>query len=293
MYDPPRVIEHYLISKEGDPKGGEDRLVVGPYYFGVIDGATDKSGNDWGTGGSLRRGGEVAAEAVAEAFADRRAAEVAVTLANELIEKAARDAKVDLADKHNRPEASLAVYSPERDVVSHVGDCNFLFIGESGRGEAHLFEKPIDLLTSAVRAKVVEWHREHGIDPFPGGNDLGRRFIMPMLERQAELGNFIGDPSARWIWGIPFGSLAYSTINGLPTTLDTTPVPEWTTEIVLASDGFRDLRPTLAETLVAHENALEVDPECVDELRTTKGVVPGNISYDDMSYLRIGLTRGP
>jgi len=59
-----KIIETYLMSKKGNEDGGEDRLILGPIYYGVVDGATDKSGNNWGTPENPKKGGEIAAEII-------------------------------------------------------------------------------------------------------------------------------------------------------------------------------------------------------------------------------------
>ncbi len=41
-----KIIEKYLMSKSGKPDGGEDRSVLGPNFYGVVDGSTDKTGKD-------------------------------------------------------------------------------------------------------------------------------------------------------------------------------------------------------------------------------------------------------
>ena len=58
------IVESYLQSKSGKSDGGEDRLVLGPRFFGVVDGATDKSGLNWGTQETPRAGGYVLASII-------------------------------------------------------------------------------------------------------------------------------------------------------------------------------------------------------------------------------------
>jgi hypothetical protein len=67
------------------------------------------------------------------------------------------------------------------------------------------------------------------------------------------------------------------------------PVPEEIDELVIASDGY----PFIGETLAASESELArllaIDPWCVAELAGTKGVRPGQVSFDDRAYLRVRL----
>jgi glycerophosphoryl diester phosphodiesterase len=60
--------------------------------------------------------------------------------------------------------------------------------------------------------------------------------------------------------------------------------------IILASDGYPELFDTLEETERYLFQMLTKDPLCIHELRGTKGVRPGNQSFDDRSYIsfRVG-----
>ncbi len=66
-------------------------------------------------------------------------------------------------------------------------------------------------------------------------------------------------------------------------------LPERVSELVMASDGY----PVIAETLARSESELArllgLDPWCVNELAGTKGVLDGQVSFDDRAYLRVRL----
>jgi len=57
-------------------------------------------------------------------------------------------------------------------------------------------------------------------------------------------------------------------------------------EIVLASDGYPQLFPTLTETEAFLARVLREDPLCYKKFRSTKGCYNGNVSFDDRAYLR-------
>ena len=62
--------------------------------------------------------------------------------------------------------------------------------------------------------------------------------------------------------------------------------------IVLATDGYFDLYGTLQETEQALCHQIETDPLCIGmgcdkNNKSTKGVLPGNCSFDDRTYVRI------
>ena len=59
-----------------------------------------------------------------------------------------------------------------------------------------------------------------------------------------------------------------------------------TWDIVLASDGYPFLAPTLAETEALLEEQRKNDPLNIGTFKATKAFVEGNNSFDDRSYIR-------
>lgn len=57
-------------------------------------------------------------------------------------------------------------------------------------------------------------------------------------------------------------------------------------EIILASDGYPFLKPTLAESEAALMEQLTNDPQNIKTFIATKGLVDGNKSFDDRVYVR-------
>ena len=53
----------------------------------------------------------------------------------------------------------------------------------------------------------------------------------------------------------------------------------------MASDGYPVLFDSLSETENYLMQAVEDDSNCVYSLRGTKGIQPGNQSYDDRTYV--------
>ena len=83
------------------------------------------------------------------------------------------------------------------------------------------------------------------------------------------------------------GEFGYDVINGgdiCPNNVIIYPVKPGD-RIILASDGYPELFDTLDETESHLFRLLEKDPMCIHELRGTKGVRPGNQSFDDRSYI--------
>jgi len=286
---PVEVIESYLESKTGHSSGGEDRLVLGPEYYAVIDGATDKRGKNWGTRKNKLTGGQVLADIVCDTLSSKKAPLDPIKLMKQInvrINKAADKAGINLTNVMNRADVAFAAFVPKQNAVYHIHDCTFAFVKPNKPFDVHSNEKLVDALTSELRACVLSFLWQNGIHAISGKEDMGRGFILPMLKAQPKLQNIDADDEERW-FGIPKGLLAYRTLNGMPTTISVTPVPEDVSEIVLASDGFKDIRPTLAESLKLLKDQQRLDPCCIGPLKGTKHV-KGKY-FDDISYLRIKL----
>ena len=57
-------------------------------------------------------------------------------------------------------------------------------------------------------------------------------------------------------------------------------------EVVLASDGYPFLKPTLAASEAALVEQIANDPQNIRSFIATKGIVEGNKSFDDRTYIR-------
>ena len=84
-------------------------------------------------------------------------------------------------------------------------------------------------------------------------------------------------------------STTYPVIDGFPIPQQLVPVitlnfQPW--DIVLASDGYPFLEPTLAETEARLEEQRRNDPLNIGTFKATKAFVEGNNSFDDRSYIR-------
>jgi len=56
--------------------------------------------------------------------------------------------------------------------------------------------------------------------------------------------------------------------------------------VILASDGYPELGPTLAASEAALEAVRREDPLCMSRFKSTKGFVDGQLSFDDRAYVR-------
>jgi hypothetical protein len=266
------IIEQFVLGKAGDPQLCEDAIVVTAHHAAVIDGATDVSGRSYGG----RAGGWWAMAACRDAVEqlpsgiDSPGAVAAMTS-----ELAARvDPELTASE---RPSTAVTLYSRARREVWQIGDVGFAYRGlPASVGQPR---KLVDHIAASFRAAVLAAEAAAGklsMDEV-AETDPGRLAARALTGRQGALRNSTG----------PYG---YAAIDGRPVPASSVvvhPVPEEIDELVIASDGY----PFIGETLAAAESELArllaIDPWCVAELAGTKGVRPGQVSFDDRAYLRL------
>jgi glycerophosphoryl diester phosphodiesterase len=80
----------------------------------------------------------------------------------------------------------------------------------------------------------------------------------------------------------------YSVIDGFPICENNIKIVSTVNshQIVLASDGYPFLKNTLKESESLLEQQLKNDPQNIRTFIATKGLMPGNKSFDDRSYIR-------
>ncbi len=255
------VIEALSIAKSGEDGLNEDAYVITDQVVAVFDGATDKSGANAPAPG--RRMAQALRRAAGEWDADTQAAELLGCL-----NAVARDVGEGEA-------VGALLHAPSRTLL-RVGDVSVGIDGvvdvPTKLLDAELSRERAELLIAALdRGASVDELRE---------NDLGRAAIVDRLREQSRWCN---DPTHR------YGYAAFCGAKPVPDAMT-----EWfdvadAEEIVLASDGYVCPQSTLEASekllaeLVAH------DPLRIEPPPGTKGVMPGNVSFDDRTYVRVRL----
>ena len=261
-----RIIEQSIIAKNPQKKS-EDGIVVTDDFIAVIDGSTSKTDRRYSL---FKSNGRYAMSLVAgvlrKAPKDMTCHQFCLK-ASRAIAKQYKKSQLQHLLEHpeERLTASCIVFSRLRREVWLVGDCQCL-IG----GTLYDNPKPYEQQLAERRAKIISE------SPMPHDhfltNDTARAAIIPfMLEAMKQQNK------------------TYAVIDGFPIpeqhvpiiTLDFQP---W--EIVLASDGYPVLCPTLEESeeKLAHQRAN--DPLNIGEFKATKGFMAGFNSFDDRAYIR-------
>ncbi|MDH3707435.1 MAG: protein phosphatase 2C domain-containing protein [Acidimicrobiia bacterium] len=267
-----QIIESFVEGKS-PAKECEDLIVVTDDFAAVIDGATDATGAAF----DGRTGGRFAAEVIGTAI-EALPRDVGARVFADRLTRALLDAVQatagDLPDDVRWPAACVVCLSAANREVWRIGDCNVVV-----DGVAHPGTKRVDEASYGFRAVVnaallargtpLEEILEH---------DPGAQAARPLTDIQQHLANRVGP------WG-------YGCINGRPIPseyVEVVPVPNAPCEVVLTSDGFAEVLPTLSASEARLDEMITADPAAVGSLWLLgKSLRPGFRSLDDRAYLRI------
>lgn len=274
------LIESYVEGKFGDPSRCEDAVVTLPHVVAVIDGATSHSPRRF----NGMPGGLFAAHTLSRAFKylnPEDAVEAQVAGLTEWLsietERACGVCSSQLRPDE-RPIASLAYMLPQQRLLVMVGDCQAI----TGR-EYVQHSKRIDDLVGRVRARTLERCLKRGMtmpELLAMPCDPGRARILPLMAYSSRFQNL---PGRRYSYGVFDGtpiSRSLFQVHGL----------DAGAEVVLASDGYPLLRPSLLESEQELSRLLRADPLCMNELQGVKPKPGSQVSHDDRAYVRVKLT---
>lgn len=263
-----KCIEMFSSSKTGRKDDNEDLIYIDENFLAVFDGATSKSKGLWEGKTSGRLTVEIIAETIKSRFYKDIDCETAISMIQSSLCNFSKENS--LKEKEIFLCASGVIYSVEKHQVWSVGDCQF-----SINGLVTSPTKEIDRLLSevrslAIRCLLLEGNTEEELLE----NDEARDWIMNILKRQYHLENEEG------VYG-------FSVFSGKGTVKEFSviDVPNGA-EVIIASDGYPLLLPTLKESEEKLKEIVENDPLCYKQYLSTKGLVKGNQSFDDRSYLR-------
>lgn len=270
------VQEYQLVGKEENPLTCEDDVIITDAFVAVVDGATSQVRS------SEKSPGLKAVNCVREALegmpGDIDAIECFERLNSSIADIYREEGVYEKAKKYPEYRSSAAgiIYSRFRSEIWLIGDCQGLI---DDRVVADW--KGADSLLSDVRAMYLESEILKGksIDELRA-KDTGREYIRELLIRQKLFQNSGSDS--------PY---AYTVLDGFLTDAQGAvriySVPETCKRIVLASDGYPSLKPTLLESERVLHEIISADPLCFRDFKSTKGVYSGNVSFDDRAYVRL------
>lgn len=273
-----KVIESKIEGKKS-PESCEDGLVVTADFIAVIDGSTSKTPHHLSPD---MKNGRYAMVLISEYIQHELKPESTVEdfcegVTSYIYNKVYRQQGIEeqmQAHPEERLTASVILYSKAKNEVWMVGDCQAIIDGK-------LYEnnKPFEDIVARRRVELIR----QGFTPQEARKTIEPLLIQAMLEGQNKTYTVI-DGFSIYQKGVKVVSLNAPQKNVETDVADSLPLP--TKEIVLASDGYPFLKPTLSESEEALAHLLAYDPQCTHEFIATKGIVEGNKSFDDRTYIR-------
>lgn len=263
------IIEQACIAKH-PALPCEDICFCGSRYLAVIDGVSAKSERTW----KGKRSGLFAADCLRQALENMPdcAAQEGIAYLNHALAEACREQREWLAAHPlERPMAAVILYHIQRNEIWSFGDCACIV-----NGKAQHFRKKVDAVTEQARAMYVQARllEGHSMEALRSP-DAGRAYILPLLQLQAQFAN--GE-----------GEFAYDILDGFDIHPERVQIlhPDPGSEAVLASDGYPQLLPSLAESEAALARLLAEDPLCIHANKQPKCPMNDARSFDDRCYIR-------
>lgn len=291
-----KIIESSIIGKKSQ-EACEDGMVVTDDFIAVIDGSTSKTPKHLnpdmknGRYAMMLISEYIREELKADASVDDFCQGVTAYIYNKVYEKLGVEERLQ-EHPEERLTASAILYSRTRNEVWMVGDCQAIIDGK-------LYEngKPYEQEIARKRVELIE----QGLSPAEARKLIEPLLIKAMLSGQNRTYTVIdGFPIYREGVKVVSVSDSCSVQDSVPAS-DSVPCSDSvsasgtifvsSSEIVLASDGYPFLEPTLAASEVALAEQIANDPQNIHSFFATKGIVEGNKSFDDRTYIRFSVEK--
>lgn len=291
-----KIIESSIIGKKS-PEACEDGMVITDDFIAVIDGSTSKTPKHLnpdmknGRYAMMLISEYIREELKANASVDDFCQGVTAYIYNKVYEKLGVEERLK-EHPEERLTASAILYSRTRNEVWMVGDCQAIIDGK-------LYEngKPYEQEIARKRVELIE----QGLSPAEARKQIEPLLIEAMLSGQNQTYTVIdGFPIYREGVKVVSVSDSCSVQDSVPASdsvLCSDSVSASGTifvsssEIVLASDGYPFLEPTLAASEAALAEQIANDPQNIHSFIATKGIVEGNKSFDDRTYIRFSVEK--
>ena len=290
------IIESSIIGKKSQ-EACEDGMVITDDFIAVIDGSTSKTPKHLnpdmknGRYAMMLISEYIREELKADASVDDFCQGVTAYIYNKVYEKLGVEERLK-EHPEERLTASAILYSRTRNEVWMVGDCQAIIAGK-------LYEngKPYEEKIARKRVELIA----QGLSPAEARKQIEPLLIEAMLSGQNQTYTVIdGFPIYREGVKVVSVSDSCSVQDSVPAS-DSVPCSDSisasgtisvsSSEIVLASDGYPFLKPTLAASEAALAEQIANDPQNIRSFIATKGIVEGNKSFDDRTYIRFSVEK--
>lgn len=253
------IIEHFICGKHA-ADDCEDGIVTTNDFAAVIDGSTSKTPTRLDP--SMKNGrfammliSEYIKQMPADYTMDDFCRGITIRIAEEYNKRGITERMAEHPEE--RLTASAIIYSKSRKEMWMVGDCQAII-----DGTYYDNSKPYEQDIAMQRAALIK----NGMSPKDARRTIEPQLIKAMLEGQ---------------------NRQYAVIDGTPIYMPGTRIVKASNSVVLASDGYPTLLPTLKESEEALALHLANDPQNIGDFVATKGLVEGNVSFDDRAYIKL------
>ena len=280
-----KIIESSIIGKKSQ-EACEDGMVVTDDFIAVIDGSTSKTPKHLnpdmknGRYAMMLISEYIREELKADASVDDFCQGVTAYIYNKVYEKLGVEERLK-EHPEERLTASAILYSRTRNEVWMVGDCQAII-------DEKLYEngKPYEEKIARKRVELIE----QGLSPAEARKQIEPLLIEAMLSGQNQTYTVI-DGFPIYQEGVKVVALKMKSASSSIEVYfqeQTKPISS-PNEVVLASDGYPFLKPTLAASEAALAEQIANDPQNIHSFIATKGIVEGNKSFDDRTYIRFSV----
>ncbi|MEO1150909.1 MAG: hypothetical protein AAFW83_07955 [Pseudomonadota bacterium] len=272
MVDPKfQILERFTHAKRADNAYTEDRFVIGPHGAGVIDGAIGPHHTDT----TMITAALNAVVEYLEALGPGATARQTIDQVSAIL--ADTKTAAGLTEFRYTGGFHLVFYHGPSRQLWRVGDCQFRHSGQTFTNDLE-----VEAIGARQRAVMVEAMRLRGqSDEEIMASDAYAELFTPFFAPLLDFAHRTDHP------------LGFGVINGMPVPdqfiekHDLSTVSGVSGALVMASDGYPVVCDTLADTEARLASLLVRDPMCIHEHICSKGLRPGQCSFDDRTYLRI------
>ena len=269
-----KPIEAECISKTGDEIGNCDALVITGSYIAVIDAYQARGWRSWGNhlpGGVFAR--TVLVEAI-EKLAPGLERDEVFTMLHEALQKAAADSMEEMEDADSIfafPMARVMIYSVDKRQIWRLGDSPFCIDGELNQPRNEALEA-----AALYRASVLTRFLAKERDLYDLVNsDIGRSAIIQTIAQEDQKADGVtaisGNPNAK--------------LEDILAHVETYDV-NVDQEIIMATDGFPRILPTLDESTDWLLEEKSRDPLFINDYKALRNWGEYDAGYDDRTYVR-------
>lgn len=267
-----KVLETFIKGKVSDELC-EDTFYMSENFIAVIDGVTSKS--DFTYKGKTT--GKLASEIIKDVL-EKANKEVCI---NEIIKEINKEftkfyqtVEFPYSKTEKGLQAVCAIYSEFYHEIWMIGDCQ-VAVDE----KVYLNPKKSDTILAELRSLILKTIKKSEVNEEGQieATKLARKVIEPWILKATIFANN------------PDSEFGYAVVNGsdIPESLiKIIKLGSDAHEVILTSDGYPQIKANLKLTEEYLNKILKEDKDCDTLFLSTKGVVEGNQSFDDRTYIR-------